>query len=87
MGKEEGAIRLTLQERKELQKIARSGERPSRSGIRATAILMSAEGSGAKAIARVLGIGLRTVRRLRSGWRRESFGALFDGWCASGNHV
>ena len=80
MGKEEGAIRLTLQERKELQDLARSSDRPSRSGVRATVILMSSEGSTAKAIARVLGVSIRTVRRLRSGWRREGFGALFDGW-------
>ena len=80
MGKEEGAIRLTLQERKELQTVARSSDQPSRSGVRATIILMSAEGSGAKTIARVLGVSLRTVRRLRSGWRREGSGALFDGW-------
>lgn len=80
MGQEEGAIRLTHHERRELQEVARSSDRPSRAGVRATVILMSADGSSAKAIARVLGVGLRTVRRLRSGWRRESLGALFDGW-------
>lgn len=80
MGKEEGAIRLTLQERKGLQRIAHGEDRPSRASVRATVILMSAERFSAKTIARLLGIGLRTVRRTRQGWRREGYEGLYDDW-------
>lgn len=80
MGKREETLRLTLQERKGLQRIPSSRERSGRSSVRATVVLMSAEGSSAKAIARVLGVGLRTVRRTRRRWRREGFEGLNDGW-------
>jgi len=80
MAKEEGGIHLTSQERKELQKVAHCDDRPSRASLRATVILMSAEGFSAKTIGRVLGIGLRTVRRTRRGWRREGYEGLYDGW-------
>jgi len=80
MAEEEGGIRLTFQERKALQRIAHCDVGPSRASVRATVILMSAEGFSAKTIARVLGIGLRTVRRTRRGWRRQGYEGLYDGW-------
>ena len=74
----EGAIRLTVQERSLLQRTARSGNPSARASVRATVILMSAEGASARAIARTLGIGLRTVRLTRQRWRREGHEGLFD---------
>jgi transposase len=78
MSTDEGTVRLTLQERKELQKVTRSTDQPARAGVRATVLLMSAEGSSARTIARVLGIGLRTVRETRRRWRREGYEGLYD---------
>lgn len=80
MGKIEATLRLTLQERKGLQQVTRSSERLGRASARATVVLMSAEGSSARAIAKVLGIGLRTVRLTRRRWRREGFESLHDAW-------
>ena len=78
MAKSETAIRLTLQDRRELQSLASSSDRPAQAGLRATVILMSAEGTGAESIARTLGISLRTVRRTRRRWRRKGFKGLYD---------
>lgn len=72
------AIQLTLQERKELQKVTRSSDQPARTGVRATVVLMSEQGSSARAIARVLGIAVRTVRETRRRWRQEGFEGLYD---------
>src|SRR5947207_1486249 len=81
MGKsEEEPIRPTLQERRELQRVARSGKQSGRASVRATVVLMSAEGSSARVIARVLGIALRTVRNTRRRWRREGLEGLHEGW-------
>jgi len=80
MGKGEESIRLSTRERRALQGIARSGESAGRSGVRATIVLMSAEGSSAKTIARVLGLGLRTVRRTRQRWRTDGLEGLDDAW-------
>lgn len=74
----EGTLRLTREEREELQRISRSDDEPSRSRQRAAIILMSAEGFGAKAIGNALGVGKRTVRRTRRRWRREAFDGLYD---------
>lgn len=78
MGKRDGAIRLTVQERSLLQRTARTGDQSARASVRATVILMSAEGTGAQAIARTLGIGLRTVRLTRRRWRLGGHEGLFD---------
>ena len=78
MGKPNGAIRLSVQERSLLQRTARKGDQSARASVRSTVILMSAEGTGAKAIARTLGIGLRTVRLTRQRWRRDGHEGLFD---------
>ena len=69
---------LTVQERRLLQATARASDQSARASVRATVILMSAEGTGAQAIARTLGIGLRTVRLTRRRWRREGHDGLFD---------
>jgi transposase len=78
MGIREGAIGLTVQERTLLQATARASDQSARASVRATVILISAEGTGAQAIARTLGIGLRTVRLTRRRWRREDHEGLFD---------
>lgn len=80
MGKSEAPLRPTLQERRELQRVARSGKQSGRASVRATVVLMSAEGSSARVIARVLGISLRTVRNTRRRWRNEGLEGLQDGW-------
>ncbi len=78
MGINKTAIRLTLQARRDLQSVASSSDRPAQPGLRATVILMSAEGTGATSIARTLGISLRTVRRTRRRWRRKGYKGLYD---------
>lgn len=78
MSGDEGAIRLTVQERRGLYQVAHSVHIPARVALRATVILMSAEGSGARTIGRVLGMGLRTVRLTRRRWRREGYEGLHD---------
>jgi transposase len=78
MTKVEGAIRLTIQERRELQKIARCADPSGRASQRATVVLMSADGASGRNIARVLGMGLRTVREIRRKWRREGYEGLYD---------
>jgi len=80
MGRVEESIRLTAHQRRGLQRVARSHEHPGRPSVRATIVLMSAEGSSADVIARVLGVGLRTVRRARRRWRRDGLESLHDGW-------
>ena len=74
----EGAIRLTVQERRELQRLARGEDQSGRASQRATVILMSANGSSGREIARLLGRGLRTVREIRRRWRREGYQGLHD---------
>lgn len=71
-------LRLTLRERRELQRIARSSDQPARTGVRATVILMSQEGASAKAISRTLGIAVRTVRETRRRWRQDGCERLYD---------
>lgn len=78
MSKAEGAIRLTVQERRELQRLARSADQSGRANQRATVILLSADGSSGRNIASVLGMGLRTVREIRRRWRREGYEGMYD---------
>lgn len=70
------SIQLSTRERRALQGIASKAS--GRASVRATVVLMSAEGSDAKTIARILGVGLRTVRRTRRRWRSEGLGGLDD---------
>jgi len=74
----EGELQLTSQERKRLHRISRSDHDSARARLRASIILMSAEGLGANRIAKVTGIGKRTVRDARRRWRRRGFEGLED---------
>jgi transposase len=71
-------IRLTSQERCRLQEITRSARESSQARLRATVILMSAQGVVAQAIASALGMGIRTVYLTRRRWRRKAFDGLDD---------
>lgn len=74
----EGVIRLTREERRELQGIVQRKREPASAKLRATVVLMSAQGDSAAKISRVLGITERSVYRTRQRWRREAFTGLYD---------
>lgn len=78
MAEKADSATVTQEERRNLQRIARSGSEPARARSRATIILLSAEGLGAQSISRTLGIGKRTVRETRRRWRRMAFEGLYD---------
>lgn len=74
----ESGIRLSAEERKELQELARSRDEPARIAWRAAIVLMSDRGGSTRSIGRALGIGRRTVRYIRQRWRREGYEGLYD---------
>jgi transposase len=76
--REEGGIQLTLQEQRELLRISRDSDQPSRARNRATIILMSAEAIGAKRIAKATGTCKRVVHEARRRWRRQAYEGLYD---------
>ena len=78
MEEREGSVQLTLQERKELHRISRDGDKPSRARIRATIILMSAEAMSARQIVEATGTCERAVRDARRRWRRQAYNGLYD---------
>ena len=78
MVRREGSVRPTFQERRELRRISRDRDEPSRARLRATIILMSAEAVGASKIAKVTGICKRAVHDTRRRWRRQAYEGLYD---------
>jgi len=79
MSAQEPCIHLTTEERRNLREILCSKEDvPSRARLRATTILMSAEGDSAPRISRILGVSDRTVQITRQKWRRQSYEGLYD---------
>jgi len=71
-------IKLTQEERRDLQEIAKSDNEPKKTRLRAIQILLSDFGESAINIGRVLGIAKRTVQETRERWRRHAFEGLYD---------
>jgi transposase len=74
----EASIRLTAEERRELQSVSKSERETGRTRTRAMVVLLSDAGESATRIARVVGVSVRTVRDVRNRWRRRAFGGLMD---------
>lgn len=77
MGHDE-LIRVTAAQRRRLQAIVQGSVDDARARLRATVILMSAEGSGGELIARTLGVTRRTVTNTRTRWREHGLAGLSD---------
>lgn len=73
-----GIIRLTGEERRQLQVFAKSKTAKPRARIRAMIVLLSDAGDGGEAIAKVLGITRRSVSKTRQRWRTCSYNGLED---------
>ncbi len=73
-----GIIRLTGEERRRLQVVAKSKTAKSRARVRAMIILLSDAGEGGEAIAKVLGISRRSVSNSRQRWRSSAYNGLED---------
>lgn len=78
MAQREGSLQLTLQERKELRRISRDDDEPSRARIRAAIVLMSGEAMSARQIVKATGSCKRAVRDARRRWRRQAYEGLYD---------
>ena len=78
MKRREGVVHVTPYERKRLLRVIRDHHEPPRAQLRASIILMTAEGVSASRISRVTGSCERTVRDARSRWRRMAFDGLYD---------
>lgn len=78
MARREGSIQLTLQERKELRRISRDSDEPSRARVRAAIVLMTAEAMSANQIAKATGSCKRSVRDARRRWRGQAYEGLYD---------
>ena len=72
------AIRLTAEERRELQAIHRSNREHPSTRTRAMVVLLSDAGHSGGQVAEVLGISRRTVSTARERWRRRAFDGLSD---------
>ncbi|MDB4929020.1 MAG: helix-turn-helix protein [Myxococcaceae bacterium] len=75
----EGTIRVTAAQRRRLQAIVQGAAGSARVRLRATVILLSAEGTGGEQIARALGITRRTVTNTRARWRERGLAGLAEG--------
>jgi transposase len=72
------AIRLTSEERRNLQVISRSEKERSGTRTRAMVVLLSDAGHSGEEVAEILGISRRTVCTARERWRRQAFDGLAD---------
>ena len=72
------AIRLTAEERRELQQISLSGSEKRRARARALVVLLTDAGQSATQIVHVIGMPLRTVKASRRRWRQQAFEGLHD---------
>src|SRR5690242_6450185 len=77
MSPEQGSIRLTPQQRLALQRAARQRAKGG-VALRATVVLLSAQGQSAASIARTLGLTTRTVHECRRRWRQHRLRGLED---------
>lgn len=77
MAPEQGSIRLTPQQRLALQRATRHRGKGG-VALRATIILLSAQGQSAASIARTLGLTTRTVHECRRRWRQWRLPGLED---------
>ena len=71
-------IHLTARQRQRLQEMVRALNASPRVRIRATVLLMSAQGQGGDAIAQTLGITRRTVTNTRARWLCQGLRGLVD---------
>ncbi len=71
------SLRLTDRQRRQLQQTTRQAAQPG-AALRATIILLSAQGHSAGAIARTLGLAVRTVYACRQRWREAGLAGLAD---------
>jgi transposase len=77
MSSEQRSIRLTPQQRLALQRATRQ-EGKAGVALRATVVLLSAQGQSAASIARTLGLTTRTVHECRRRWRQLGVRGLED---------
>lgn len=71
------SLQLSDRQRRQLQQAARQAAHPG-AALRATIILFSAQGQSAGAIARTLGLAVRTVYVCRRRWRESGVEGLAD---------
>lgn len=75
----ESGVHVTPSERKRVLEVSRGTHEPPRTRLRASIILMTAEGMSASQVGRITGSCERTVHDARSRWRRRAFEGLYDG--------
>lgn len=75
----ESGVHVTPNQRKRLLGITRETHEPPRTRLRASIVLMTAEGMSASQIGRITGSCERAIRDARSRWRRGAFEGLYDG--------
>lgn len=75
---EHDRVRVTAAQRRRLQAIVRGGDDGGKARLRATVILMSADGHGGEQIAATLGVTRRTVTNIRTRWRQHRLAGLAD---------
>lgn len=75
----ESGVHVTPSQRKRLLEVSRGTDEPPRTRLRASIILMTAEGMSASQIGRITGSCERAIRDARSRWRRGAFEGLYDG--------
>lgn len=77
MSPEQGSIRLTPKQRLVLQRAMRQRD-PGGVALRASVVLLSAQGQSAASIAATLGLSARTVYECRRRWRQQGLRGLTD---------